>query len=249
MKASAKRGGGRAEAPASAAAAASPLAGGQAHARAHSCLAGVTYPSVQQLVGAHVPRDKRSRALSLIYSGHQLGTIGSFLIAPYIIRCSLGNSGRRRRLRAAAATTARDARPRRGLRRGQAAVPVTALWSPPEINMPRPLRSHLGWEAVFLAFGSLGLFWLLAWARLPSPPASDGAAAATGADESSAALSPSSLRLRDVPWAAFAASPACWAIVSAQVSVTIGNTLAFSWLPTFYHEASVAALCLGVCAC
>ena len=47
---------------------------------------GVTYPAVQTLVGEWVPRDKQSRVLSFIYSGHQLGTIGSFILAPLIIR-------------------------------------------------------------------------------------------------------------------------------------------------------------------
>eukprot|EP00887_Chlorella_sp_A99_P003196 scaffold9.g3196.t1 len=139
---------------------------------------GVTYPSVQQLVGERVPAGSKSRALAAVSSGHQLGTIGSFLLAPAII-------------------------------------------------------SHLGWEAVFLAFGSLGIFWLALWRDLPDhPPAAGGGGAAAAA----AAEAAPALRLQDVPWGAFAASPAFWAIVAAQVSVTIGNTLAFSWLPTFYHE-------------
>jgi ACS family sodium-dependent inorganic phosphate cotransporter len=45
----------------------------------------VTYPSVQNLVRAAVPSGARSRALAFIYSGHQMGTIGSYVAAPLLI--------------------------------------------------------------------------------------------------------------------------------------------------------------------
>lgn len=48
---------------------------------------GVTYPSIQNLARKWVPESKRSRALAFIYSGHQLGTIGSYLLCPLLIRC------------------------------------------------------------------------------------------------------------------------------------------------------------------
>lgn len=47
---------------------------------------GVTYPSIQNLARKWVPEAKRSRALAFIYSGHQLGTIGSYLLCPLLIR-------------------------------------------------------------------------------------------------------------------------------------------------------------------
>lgn len=47
---------------------------------------GVTYPSIQNLVRRWVPEGGRSRALSFIYSGHQLGTIASYLVAPLVIQ-------------------------------------------------------------------------------------------------------------------------------------------------------------------
>lgn len=46
---------------------------------------GVSYPSIQNLVREGVPGAARSRALAFIYSGHQLGTIASYLIAPALI--------------------------------------------------------------------------------------------------------------------------------------------------------------------
>ena len=136
---------------------------------------GVTYPSIQNLVRRWVPDAKRSRALAFIYSGHQLGTIASYLLCPLII-------------------------------------------------------TQLGWEAVFWGFGSLGFFWLLGWLPLvrDQPPAVAAAAAAAPAAPP--------LRLQDVPWRSFVGSAPFWAIVAAQCSVSVGNTLAFAWLPTFYSQ-------------
>jgi hypothetical protein len=96
------------------------------------------------------------------------------------------------------------------------------------------LISHLGWESVFWIFGSLGFVWLLGW--LPLVP--DGGPAASSASPGSEAAaraaaaaavekSNKELRLQDVPWAAFAANPAFWAIVAAQCTVSVGNVLAF----------------------
>jgi MFS family permease len=46
---------------------------------------GTAYPCIQDVVKGWVPRDARSRALTLIYSGGQLGTILALLTAPIII--------------------------------------------------------------------------------------------------------------------------------------------------------------------
>jgi MFS family permease len=46
---------------------------------------GTAYPCIQDVVKGWVPRDARSRALTLIYSGGQLGTILALLTAPVII--------------------------------------------------------------------------------------------------------------------------------------------------------------------
>eukprot|EP00775_Hariotina_reticulata_P004108 gene4108-4354_t len=46
---------------------------------------GVTFPCVQVLVKTSIPSDRRARSLSLIYSGHQLGSIIALLTSPAII--------------------------------------------------------------------------------------------------------------------------------------------------------------------
>jgi MFS family permease len=47
---------------------------------------GVTFPCVQSIVKFWCPGDVRSRALALIYSGGQLGTIVALVTAPLIIQ-------------------------------------------------------------------------------------------------------------------------------------------------------------------
>ena len=46
---------------------------------------GVAYPSIQNIVRKSVPDGVRTRSLSFIYSGHQLGTIASYLSSPSIM--------------------------------------------------------------------------------------------------------------------------------------------------------------------
>lgn len=46
---------------------------------------GVAYPAIQNIVRSTVPDAMRSRCLSFIYSGHQLGTIASYVSSPLII--------------------------------------------------------------------------------------------------------------------------------------------------------------------
>jgi ACS family sodium-dependent inorganic phosphate cotransporter len=71
---------------------ATPLAAGEGHLAtllaARTLMGvgeGVAYPSIQVLVTRHVPEAARSRALAFIYSGHQLGSIASYLTAPLLI--------------------------------------------------------------------------------------------------------------------------------------------------------------------
>ena len=163
---------------------------------------GVSYPSIQNIVRESVPATARTRALSFIYSGHQLGTIASYIAAPILI-------------------------------------------------------SQLGWESVFIVFGSLGFVWLLGWGPLVhGDKAGSGKQLKQGVQGTDTAVATSkaptntTLCIKDVPWMEFAKSKAFWAIVAAQVSVGIGSCLSFSWLPTYYHEvyhvdvADSAAFCL-----
>lgn len=111
---------------------------------------------------------------------------------------------------------------------------------------PPPPCSQLGWESIFLGFGSLGFFWLLFWQPMVKEEVEP--AGQAGGAAAAAAKPARPLRLQDVPWGAFARSRGFWAIVAAQSTVSVGNVLAFSWLPTFYNQVG-AGLCLGRGAC
>lgn len=170
---------------------------------------GVAYPCVQNLVQASVPHHARSRALAFIYSGHQLGTIASYLLAPLLI-------------------------------------------------------SEFGWQSVFFCFGVLGFVWLGCAALLPSsspntdtlddktPLSARYIMPKSNTPSGSGGISPSSaaVRLEDIPWQEIVCNKSFWAIVAAQTTVSIGSTLSFSWLPTYYSEvfnvdvAHSAAFCL-----
>jgi ACS family sodium-dependent inorganic phosphate cotransporter len=72
--------------PAAAAAAAAAGLGPLLAARAAMGVGeGVAYPAIQSLVHDRVPAAARSRALALIYSGHQLGSLASLGAAPPLI--------------------------------------------------------------------------------------------------------------------------------------------------------------------
>lgn len=47
---------------------------------------GITYPTIQELARRWIPQDRRSTAITRIYSGAGLGTTTSLLIAPLVIQ-------------------------------------------------------------------------------------------------------------------------------------------------------------------
>lgn len=134
---------------------------------------GVTFPSVQNMVKGWVPADKRSRALTLIYAGGQLGTILALLTAPAIIH-------------------------------------------------------SLGWQAVFVLYGALGLFWMLAW----QPLVGDEEPLLTREQRSQMG----SITLKDVPWRQFFSNRPYQAILMAHGAFGVGHFVSLSWLPTYYFQ-------------
>lgn len=183
------------------------------------CGEGTAYPCVQSVVKGWVPPDSRSRALTLVYSGGQLGTILALLTAPIIIE-------------------------------------------------------HLGWPAVFVVYGSLGLVWMALWQPLVGdvPPIQEGqqkqeveeaeevVAGTVGVSSkpragsrakfitrSSSDVSSSSSSdhaalaplpgLLELPWRRFLTNRAFIGIMMAHSAFGMGHYIMLSWLPTFYHQA------------
>lgn len=177
---------------------------------------GVAYPAIQTMIRAWVPADSRSRALAFIYSGHQIGTIGSYVAAPVII--------------------------------SQWGWPVVfyvfgsfgfmwmVAWYSPGVSDGSPESLMIERSGgVYCERKSLGSRVTAVMEKVTgsTSTSSDGQQAAAA---SSTAISTSSVKFTDIPWAEFAQSKAFWAIVAAQVSVGVGNCLSFSWLPTYYSQ-------------
>ena len=165
---------------------------------------GVAYPSIQNIVRKSVPDQVRTRSLSFIYSGHQLGTIASYMSSPSIMSAfgwptvfwSFGSLG--------------------------------FLWLSAWIPLSYA-ASHRG--LVVEADGAgpiaeqLPMADLVGRSKSPpmlSLPSTDDSDTQSTADED------------PIPWGKIASSPAVWAIVCAQVTVGIGSGLSFSWLPTYF---------------
>jgi ACS family sodium-dependent inorganic phosphate cotransporter len=171
---------------------------------------GVSYPSIQNLVRQTIPGNARSRALAFIYSGHQLGTVASYVTAPVLIS-QLGWQSV-------------------FFAFGSLGFVWLLSWTP-------FAQSSTSYKKKSLQSRLKGAYMLLRskWryavgsARKPSMINKT-----SPAEEPSALSSP--LRFQDVPWREFARARPFWAIVAAQVTVGIGSCLSFSWLPTFYSQ-------------
>jgi len=181
---------------------------------------GVAYPTIQQMIRAWVPASSRSRALSFIYSGHQIGTIGSYVAAPVII--------------------SQWGWPVVFYAFGSLGFVWLMAWLPgvsdgtPESMMNETSGSGGNSKRKNLTSGMTAVMDRL---TASSTNASSGDEQQQAAPTTTTtAISTASIKFTDIPWAEFAQSKAFWAIVAAQVSVGVGNCLSFSWLPTYYSQ-------------
>lgn len=178
---------------------------------------GVTYPSIQNLVRKWVPDSKRSRALAFIYSGHQLGTIGSYLLCPLLIS-QLGWESVFWIF-------------------GSLGFVWLMGWQPLVKDDPSPaMAAELAGQGAGAAQPTLASSSAAAVAAVPVAGSSAASEQSVAGEAAGEAVAAQPLRLQDVPWGQFAGNSAFWAIVAAQCTVSVGNVLAFSWLPTFYNQ-------------
>ena len=186
---------------------------------------GVAYPSIQNLVREAVPSVARSRAISFISSGHQMGTIASYMTAPGLIS-SMG---------------------------WQSVFEIFGsfgfLWLlgwGPLVKLAAEQRKEAEKNKSKRAAGAKGPVNLLLSLFTARQSDDD----ATSWSESDPSMADNSLRVQDMPWGVFVSSSPFWAIVAAQATVGIGACLSFAWLPTFYSEtynldvASSASFCV-----
>lgn len=176
---------------------------------------GVTFPCVQNIVKGWVPADTRTRALTLIYSGGQLGTIVALITAPliindlgwpsvFVIYGSLGLFWNFAWQKLVA-----DYPPLAALSRTQAAAATAVQQQAPVVQQQQQesvalttvqQQQHQQQQAAGLS-------------ALPPLP-----------------------RVRDLPWKEFFTNKAFLAIVMAHSAFGVGHYVCLSWLPTYYNQ-------------
>uniref|UniRef100_A0A7R9YSS6 Major facilitator superfamily (MFS) profile domain-containing protein n=1 Tax=Chlamydomonas euryale TaxID=1486919 RepID=A0A7R9YSS6_9CHLO len=94
----------------------------------------------------------------------------------------------------------------------------------------------LGWPSVFQGFGSLGIFWFLAWqARARSTPAED-----PGITEAEAKYIAASTPKREpgkpIPWKKLLTTKEVWTIIVCHFCHNWGTFILLTWMPTYYNK-------------
>lgn len=177
---------------------------------------GVTFPCIQNLIAADVPGENKSQSLSFIYSGVQVGTIVSLLVAPLIIKSfsweyvflMFGAVGfvwlagwAPQRLRAQQAANARFAANR-------------ALELPPVTG--ESLRGRLAHSREDVGSNEQAVV-----------PGTSGALEAAKARREE--------MLATMPWREVLRNKPFWAILVAHTGWGFGHTICYAWLPNFYY--------------
>ncbi|KAF8071161.1 PHT4 [Scenedesmus sp. PABB004] len=194
---------------------------------------GVTFPCVQNIVKFWCPPDVRTRALTLIYSGGQLGTIVALVTAPLIINAfgwpavfeifgSLGLVWIVFWQRLVSDTPpppaplgpAAPAKQQQQLAQGAPPAAAAAGGAVAQQQSQQPPQSQQSPQV-----------------QQPGPPPLPAAAAAP--QQASLTALP---RLRDIPWRSFFTNRAFLAIMMAHSAFGVGHYVCLSWLPTYYNQ-------------
>lgn len=96
----------------------------------------------------------------------------------------------------------------------------------------------LGWPSVFIAFGSLGPFWWIAWQILAKSSPSDTLPLDKGQQQLSAPEegSKASSLTEEIPWAALLSRSEVWAIIVSHFCHNYATFLLLSFMPTFFSS-------------
>ncbi|KAJ9518299.1 hypothetical protein QJQ45_010214 [Haematococcus lacustris] len=206
---------------------------------------GVAFPTMQAIIKGWVPADKRSRALSLLFSGHQIGSICSLLISPPLIQhgglpllfCVYGSLGF---LWLAFWLPWVSASPPLGLGPGPSLATHHHHGSGPCLVITEAASStasagHFGSDAGLRAAAAAA-----AGASSSSMASSSSPGLKRSAPGGSKAGVPSGaaaqLRLQEVPWRKFLACRPLWAIAVCHATFGFTYSICIAWLPTYYSE-------------
>ncbi|GAX78186.1 hypothetical protein CEUSTIGMA_g5628.t1 [Chlamydomonas eustigma] len=184
---------------------------------------GVAFPTIQAIIKAWVPSHKRSRSLSLVFSGHQIGSIVSLLVSPSII--------------AATGTTALF------YLYGALGFLWLSFWEPmignhpPKAVLSDPEDEAPNLSQVFVVKdpntspntsprGSLG--------GCMGKGGSTGTASSSASNVSNIKLA---LPASDIPWQLFLCNKCFWALLWSHSVFGIGYSTFIAWLPTYYSQS------------
>jgi len=185
---------------------------------------GVAFPTMQAIMKGWVPVDKRSRSLSLIYSGHQIGSILSLLMSPFIIS-TLDVS------------TLFYFYGALGFLWLSVWDPMVSPYPPSSTQAPAPVISNGSSSgggspesAAMLSSNSIsayGTISVMKGSSLMSSPSKG---------ETPPAAKMAVSHLRDLPWRLFLSNKCFWALLMAHSTFGIGYNMLIAWLPTYYNQ-------------
>eukprot|EP00798_Chlamydomonas_sp_ICE-L_P031266 gene31266-6410_t len=94
-----------------------------------------------------------------------------------------------------------------------------------------------GWQSVFYVFGSLGVFWYMAWQKFShSTPADD----PDMSEGERTYISASTIQKRpgpvEIPWKQLLSRKEVWAIIVCHFCHNWGTFILLTWMPTYYSQ-------------
>ncbi|CAG9464222.1 unnamed protein product [Pedinophyceae sp. YPF-701] len=105
----------------------------------------------------------------------------------------------------------------------------------------------LGWQSVFLVFGSMGAAWFWAWQKYSAsnPTKDDRLSPEEAAYIRSSTLTSGEDDASSIPWRELLSKPAVWAIIISHFCHNWGTFILLTWMPTYYSQ--VLGLNLAQC--
>lgn len=85
----------------------------------------------------------------------------------------------------------------------------------------------LGWPSVFVAFGSIGPLWWLAWQKWAKSEPDASISSISGLEETSSSV--------EIPWGALLSRPEVWTVIFCHFCHNYATFLLLSFMPTFFH--------------
>jgi len=94
-----------------------------------------------------------------------------------------------------------------------------------------------GWPSVFFGFGSLGIFWYMAWqSKAASTPADDKEMSVAERNYILASTPSNQGAAASIPWGKILSRKEVWAIIVCHFCHNWGTFILLTWMPTYYNQ-------------